>query len=191
MEKTKLMSKAQVLMFLEENGEHEPSLAKLSDIYDALFGIDPIWRYPLSDDMHSGAFIIPVQEGYLWLPYDEVDHEYYEILLPGATTMLDAECCSRFAKTLCGYAADLYSVLSTIHGEIAPSDEVRLEYPPFHKAVPEASELVRALLRDDDVNPCEWCGVPFSGSTAHGCEECGWFTGKNQDKILFALAFPM
>ena len=119
LDKSKLMSRAEVLAFLRENGEHEPSLALLSDQYENQFGIDPIWRYPLSDDRHNGAFIVPVQEGYLWVPYDEVDSEYYEILLPEMATMLNTECCEYFFNSLREYTADLCDVLEAIKDELS------------------------------------------------------------------------
>ena len=113
-DKQRLMSKSDVLEFLKANGEHEPSIAMISDRYVDQYGIDPVWRYPLSDGWHTGAFIIPVQEGYLWLPYDEVDPDYFELVLPEAATMLDTECCERFKNELHTYADELCKVLTLI-----------------------------------------------------------------------------
>lgn len=114
LDRVKLMSRDEVLAFLTENGEHEPSLAKIADQYETQLGFDPIWRYPLSDDMHEGAFIVPVKEGFMWLPYDEIDTEYYEILLPDEASMLDAECCDYFKKSLRDYTDQLCKVFSII-----------------------------------------------------------------------------
>jgi len=75
MDKSKLVSRAEVLQHLSANGAHYPSLAQIINQYEEHFGIDPVWHYPLSDDRNNGAFIVPVQEGYLWLPYNEVDSE--------------------------------------------------------------------------------------------------------------------
>lgn len=113
-DKSKLMKKEEVIRFLEDNGACEPTMAKLSEQYQESVGIDPIWRYPLSDDMHNGGFIVPVQEGYLWMPYDEVDQEYYEVILPEEARLLDAECCERFQKDLREYADSLCAVLKAI-----------------------------------------------------------------------------
>lgn len=116
LDREKLMSRDEVLTFLMDNGAHEPSLAQIREQYESQLGIDPIWRYPLSDDMHEGAFIVPVKEGFMWLPYDEIDREYYEILLPDEATMLDAESCAYFMKSLRDYTEDLCEVLSNIMG---------------------------------------------------------------------------
>jgi len=110
----KCLSKTEVLNFLAENGEYESSIAMLSEQYARQFGIDPIWRYPLSDGWHSGAFIVPVREGFMYLPYDEVDSDYFEIVLPEAATMLDSGCCERFMRELKEYADTLLEVLAII-----------------------------------------------------------------------------
>jgi len=118
MDKTKLMTKAAVLAYLEEHGTYSPSLAAISNQYEELFGVDPIWRYPLPDGAYNGAYIVPVQEGYLWIPYVEVDVEYYELLEPELATMLDADCCRYYLKTLQEYTADLGDVFVAIQQEI-------------------------------------------------------------------------
>lgn len=113
-DRTLLKSKDEVVEYLKENGEHEPSLAEIGHQYESTFGIDLIWKYPLTDNIHEGAFIVPVQEGFMWLPYDEIDREYYEILLPDEATMLDTESCAYFMESLRHYTNDLCKVFSII-----------------------------------------------------------------------------
>lgn len=111
---TQLMSKDEVVEYLKENGEHEPSLAEIGHQYESAYGINLIWRYPLTDDVHEGAFIVPVKEGFLWIPYDEIDKEYYEILLPDEASLMDAECCDYLVKQLRDYTDDLCKIFSII-----------------------------------------------------------------------------
>jgi len=113
-DKQHLMSRSEVLEFLKVNGEHEPAITMISDRYEDEFGIDPVWHYHLSDGWHTGAYIIPIQEGYMMIPYDEVDSEYYEILLPEAATLLDVECCEHFKKELQTYADEMCKIFRLI-----------------------------------------------------------------------------
>jgi len=52
-------------------------------------------------------------------------------------------------------------------------------------AIKEASDLVRALMRDEDedVNPCEWCCTPIEDN----CEGCSRYTENENDECRFRL----
>lgn len=154
LDKSKLMTKKEVLAFLNENGENEPSLALISDRYETDFGINVVWKYPLSDDMHSGAFIVPVREGFLWVPFDEVDNEYYEILLTDEVSLLDAECCAHFQDTLRKYTDDLCTVLEALRQiEISKKNAAptREQAEPIIRGIqPRAADEVKMFYRNDD-----------------------------------------
>ena len=89
---SKLLSKDALLQYLEENGATDHTLADIRNRYESEFGNELMWRYPLSAGLHAGAFIIPVQEGFLSIPYDEMDAQEYELLtLEGAGLMDEDE----------------------------------------------------------------------------------------------------
>lgn len=57
----------------------------------AEFKDELVWRYPISDGYHLGTFIVPVKEGFLSLPFDNVDSEDYELLELVDTAALDTD----------------------------------------------------------------------------------------------------
>jgi hypothetical protein len=86
-----LLSKAELLDILYEYGESDRALAHIRDRYQAEFKDELVWRYPISDGYHLGTFIVPVKEGFLSLPFDNVDSEDYELLELVDTAALDTD----------------------------------------------------------------------------------------------------
>ena len=70
-----------------------------------------IWRFPISEGTAAGGFVMPVREGILWIPYDEMEREEGEILLPEDAHLLTAEDCSCMAEDFRCYAVELCSML--------------------------------------------------------------------------------
>lgn len=70
--KAELHRLAEVKDFLESAGPSDKNLfelySHLLDTYDNTF----IWRIPISTDVYTGGAIVPVREGFLWLPYESV-----------------------------------------------------------------------------------------------------------------------
>lgn len=99
----KLLPKAELLAFLKEYGPTDRTLAEVREQYEAALGIDPTWRFPLSDGLHMGTVIVPVKEGFLSLPYDDVDSEDYEIFLPDEARIMDADAFDTFCDELRSY----------------------------------------------------------------------------------------
>lgn len=113
-----LLSQQALIDMLEEYGGHDRAMSHVRDYYEEELGSDPIWRYPISLDTCNGGFIVPVKEGYLFIPYDEIDAEDYEILMLDKTSLLDAECCDFMAVELRRYADALGSELRSISREL-------------------------------------------------------------------------
>ena len=99
----KLLPKAELLAYLKEYGPTDRTLADIREKYEAVLGIDPIWRFPLSDGLHMGTVIIPVREGFLSLPYNDVDSEEYEIFLPDETCLMNETALDTFCDELWSY----------------------------------------------------------------------------------------
>ncbi len=120
-ERKRLFSKHYILHLLEEEGACFTALENVRNWYDQQFGNELYWNYPFCDGLHNGAGILPVQEGFLWLPYDEVDAETYEqYLLDDASLLTTAEAASllkelkAYMKGLCAALDDIGTELSAI-----------------------------------------------------------------------------
>jgi len=100
---SKLLSKDALLQYLEENGATDRTLADIRNRYESEFGNELMWRYPLSAGLHAGAFIIPVQEGFLSIPYDETDAQEYELLTLEGAGLMDEDELALFCNDLKSY----------------------------------------------------------------------------------------
>jgi len=90
-DKSKLMAKDEVIDYLETHGENYSSLADIRTRYEEDFGQDLVWNYQHCSDCFPGFFIVPVQEGFLSVPYDEVECDECEILVVASAELLSAD----------------------------------------------------------------------------------------------------
>ncbi|HOG00770.1 MAG TPA: hypothetical protein PKW29_06640 [Clostridia bacterium] len=87
----KLLSKQEIIDHLDEYGATDCTLADFREMYNERFGDDLIWLYPISEGNHHGGFFMPVQEGFLWLPYDSADKEDGELIDMKDVVLLEAD----------------------------------------------------------------------------------------------------
>lgn len=89
----KLPDKTTVLKTLEEYENCDRGITHLREQYEESIGFDPIWREHLGDDWYSGALIMPVREGILYIPYDDVyaSEGDWEIFVTEKASLLDAD----------------------------------------------------------------------------------------------------
>lgn len=87
----KLLSKDALLCRLERTNANYSGLEEIQDEYSAVFGKDIVWNYPLDDDLHTGFMFIPVKEGFLSLPYNEVRKGTFEEFLLDEAKLFDLE----------------------------------------------------------------------------------------------------
>ena len=73
-----LAAMAEVMSLIELEGANFTSLEPVRERYEAQFGDELCWNCPTFHDGHSGCILLPVQEGILYLPYNEVCSETYE-----------------------------------------------------------------------------------------------------------------
>lgn len=106
-----LPTMAETLAFIEAECMDDYGLSTLREKQEETHGFDMIWRYPLSMDKESGAFILPVREGILWLPYDAMSEANGERLLLEDALLLDADACRPLMDDLRRYADQLCSML--------------------------------------------------------------------------------
>jgi hypothetical protein len=113
-ERDMLPSRETVMNILRTYGESYGALEHVTKEHVRQFGKDMIWRYPLCDGTHTGGIIVPVREGFLWLPYDEIDNEDYEQLLLDEARFMDASVCDFLIRELLTFTGGLYAALSDI-----------------------------------------------------------------------------
>jgi len=115
----KLLSKQELLQYLEENGRNDRVLADIRERYFFDFGNELIWRYPISDQLHMGTFIVLVKEGFLSLPFDLIDDRDYEILELQDIAMFDLESIQYFIDDWQRFSDDLMEAMMGIKNILA------------------------------------------------------------------------
>lgn len=111
-DKSKLLSKRELLDHMIMNGSDDRSLSSVREQYLNDFGNEFIWRYPISDSEHAGGSIVVVKEGFLWLPYDWIDKDHYEIYSITQAKMFDAESLEVFIFDWVSVSDDLMWAMS-------------------------------------------------------------------------------
>ena len=108
---TKLWTKDAVLAYMRVNGANDRVLADVRSDYQRVFGDELTWRYPLSEGCYAGCAIVAVQEGFLCLPYDEMDKEDYEIFSLSGAKMMVGSMPAELIKNWASFASDLLVAL--------------------------------------------------------------------------------
>lgn len=102
-----LISAKEVLTYLKDNDSTDRTLSDIRLRYYAAHGNELCWRYPISDGIHAGAFILATKEGYLSLPYNSMDEEDYEILVLDDAVFHDPASLTTFLSDWEDFSADL------------------------------------------------------------------------------------
>lgn len=118
----KLHTKAHILEYLEENGGDDRALGHIREEYQDKFGNELMWRYPISDGVNAGAFIVCCQEGFLSLPWNWMEPEAYEILDLERASMHDADSMQYFIDDWKLFSDDLLGAMTSMHKILAPSE---------------------------------------------------------------------
>jgi len=111
-EEQKLLAKSEMLECLRAYGEDYRALSRICDYYHNIFGNELVWRYPISDGLHPGTFIVIVKEGFLSVPYDAVDLEDGELLILSDAVMFGADDFQFFIEDWRSYSEDLLNAMS-------------------------------------------------------------------------------
>jgi hypothetical protein len=102
-----LMSAKEILAYLKDNDSTDRTLSDIRLRYYASHGNELCWRYPISDGIHAGAFILATKDGYLSLPYNSMDEEDYEILVLDDAVFHDPASLTTFLSDWEDFSADL------------------------------------------------------------------------------------
>jgi len=111
-DRDKLLTKDELLDYLRENDGDDKALSQIREDYYEKFDNDLIWRYPISDGLHLGACIVVVREGFLNLPYDDVDDHYGELYELDDAKLHDGDSLQIFLDDFKLFADDLISALT-------------------------------------------------------------------------------
>lgn len=107
----KLLSKDELLEELKSGGETDRAMASIRHYEEEMAGQELMWWYPISLGTYAGAFIVPVKEGFLCVPYDEMDCEEGELLLLHDAELLSAGALETLASRFRSYADGLCAAL--------------------------------------------------------------------------------
>lgn len=106
-----LPCKDDLLARVRADGGTDRALADIREEQMEAYQNELIWRYPISEGNSAGGFITPVREGILWIPYDEMEREEGEILMPDEACLLTEDACTVFEEDFRYYANGLCSML--------------------------------------------------------------------------------
>ena len=119
-----LYRKDELVAILDKYGALDSTLDKVRNTYTERFGNQLIWKYPFSDNMQGGGTVVPVQEGFLFLPYNCVyEREGSRYQLRGAE-LLSAENIRTLQNECRTYVEGLLSALGDMERAI-PAYPVR------------------------------------------------------------------
>ena len=110
-DKTKLMTKDEFIDYLKTYGEDYSSVSEIRTRYEEALGFDPVWNYQHCSDCFPGFFIVPVQEGFLSLPYDSVESDDFEVVVADNAELLSSEDLQTLLGLYRSYAEDLMSAM--------------------------------------------------------------------------------
>lgn len=102
-----LLPAKEALEYLKDNGSTDCTLSDIRLRYYAAYGNELCWRYPISDGIHAGAFILVTKDGYLSLPYNSMDEDEYEILMLDDATFHDSASLATLLSDWEDFSADL------------------------------------------------------------------------------------
>ena len=106
-----LPTQADLLSQLASNGADDRARAALREAQWEKHNKELLWRYPISEGKSAGGFIMPVQEGILWIPYDAMDKEDGELLELKDAHLLSSEACEYLLADLRSYTDGLCAML--------------------------------------------------------------------------------
>lgn len=118
-----LYTKEYILDYLDCSGGDDRALGDIRSEYQNKFGNELMWRYPISDGVNAGAFIVCCQEGFLSLPWNHMDDEVYEILDLERANMHDADSMQYFIDDWKLFSDNLLGAMTSMFQILEPPKE--------------------------------------------------------------------
>lgn len=116
-----LKSKHEVLGYLAEHGENLTTLSECFSCYLEKYDNELFWHYPISDELHAGAYFVPVREGFLSIPYNSIDTESYEVLYLEDAKLLDEASIRLLWQDWTRFSADLQAAMQDMLNHLTRS----------------------------------------------------------------------
>lgn len=164
-EPLRLFSMPRVLSLIHYNGASSETLDLIRERYRSLFGAELIWRYPIFDATGDGGVLIPVREGFLWLPYDEDGAEPTEYYCVKEAHLLDQDSVRTLLRELNSYTDGLRAALSEmlppLGGVMRAKDE-----PVLTLTLPDGNTL-RSIVSHDAEYPAIRIDLVRPSATTH------------------------
>jgi len=88
-DRSKLMTMEYVIDYLQDATYSE--MSDLRDRYMEEFGQDLVWNYQDCGDFFPGFYIMPVQEGFLAIPYNSVEADEFEQIIADGIDLLSVK----------------------------------------------------------------------------------------------------
>lgn len=104
--KKDLKSRDEVLNYLAQSDLNPMELNECLSYPQKKYGRQLFWHYPISDEIHAGAYFVPVLEGFLSIPY-----ENNEELLYDEAKMLDEQSLSLLYEDWTRFSANIQAVM--------------------------------------------------------------------------------
>lgn len=111
---SRLSTQKELLDYLDSHGSTYSDLMNFCDRYLEDFHNSLCWCYPISDGVHMGTYLVPVREGVLNLPYDQVDPEDFEILCLEDSGLCDGQTLSYYLNDWKTYSENLGQALHSL-----------------------------------------------------------------------------
>ncbi len=109
-----LMTKDALLRFLADNGGDDHALEIIRERNMEAFGNSLVWQYPISDGKHTGAFIVVAKDGFISLPYNEIDRHGNEKLELEDASEFDKDSMEIFIDDWDSFSSDLTGAMGNM-----------------------------------------------------------------------------
>lgn len=147
----KLFSRVRILALLHFQYNHGKTLNLIREQYTNIFGIDIVWRYPIFDIVGEGGVLIPVREGFLWLPYDSDMVQPTENFRTQEAHLLDQKEIGTLLRELNTYTDDLKTTMADALS--ASGNTVKFDDEPYMTLPLPHGQTLRAVLSHDTKYP--------------------------------------
>lgn len=145
---SKLMTQTAFVRKMRKRRPTDIALDSVRRRYEAQYGMDLAWRIPTMDEPHRGAVILPVQEGFLFLPLSPLSTEEDIIYDLDRMELLNNHSVDILLREFKDYADGLISAL----GEIRNCEEVPVPVESIVLELPNG-QVLRAVADHDRRNP--------------------------------------
>lgn len=120
-----LKSKDEVVEFLKAHGGNYEALSDIVEAYHEACGEELCWHYPITDELHTGTYILRVKEGALALPYNLVDENDFEVFCVDEIKLLDAASMDILIDEWSSYSYELLKAMCEIRKLLAEQEKRR------------------------------------------------------------------